>query len=395
MDNEPAAKNSPAPSQNEESKEASFIRSHFQDFYKSHPPSVPYVSMREFGFGWEKKIDFRHKAFVTVRELSEYFILHVPLFASYSAAFYEYPAARPMPAKKPTKAELIFDLDADPNHEGHNPVFCTYCQQKVRDDTIRLLEEFLLGDMGLSKEEVSVNFSGSKGYHVHVYNEALMQLGASQRGQLVEYAGGVNIDFSRFFHTQSMAIDSRHVEAITGPGSQTHGWGRRILDSALRILSLSEEEYFSSMKAAGYTKKQASAVLSNKAYVVTQLSQGRWSALEKPQLLVDYISKTAGIGRSVQLDRGVTIDMARLIRIPGTLHGDSGLVAIATTDLDSFDPSKDAVAFTQGRESRLIPLDDYEFDFGGEHYSLRKERLADVPLAVAMLLLCKKKGMLL
>ena len=169
----------------ERTKEHEFIGRHFQQFYKTHQVNVPSTSMREFGFGYEKKIDLRHKSFQSQKELQDYFISKVPLYASYSAAFYEYPAARPMGAKNFLKAELIFDLDANQTHEGHNPVMCPHCQETVRADVIRLLEDFLFPDFGFSKEETTVNFSGSKGYHVHVAMDSLMQLSSTQRDQLV------------------------------------------------------------------------------------------------------------------------------------------------------------------------------------------------------------------
>jgi hypothetical protein len=93
------------PKEFERSKEHDFIGKHFQQFYKTHQVSVPSVSMREFGFGYEKKIDLRHKSFQSQKELQEYFVSKVPLYASYSAAFYEYPAARPMNAKNFLKAD--------------------------------------------------------------------------------------------------------------------------------------------------------------------------------------------------------------------------------------------------------------------------------------------------
>jgi len=381
----------------ERSKEIDFIGRHFQQFYKTHQVNVPSTSMREFGFGYEKKIDLRHKSFQSQKELQEYFISKVPLYASYSAAFYEYPAARPMPAKNFLKAELIFDLDASPTHEGHNPVFCPHCQESVRADVIRLLEDFLFADFGFSKDETTVNFSGSKGYHVHVAMDSLMQLSSTQRDQLVEYCAGLNVDFNRFFTVQKHVINHRSIETISGPSTASAGWAKRILDRALAILALPQEEFIAKFKAAGYTKKQSETIFENKDYVATQLSSGRWSAIEKPDLLVAEIAKTAGIGRNVSLDRAVTTDMSRLIRIPDTLHGDTGLVArtLTLSELSNFDPTTSALAFDMKKTEKVIALDHYDFYFGGSSHVLEKEKLKEVPLAVAMLLLCKKKALLL
>ena len=381
----------------EHTKEIQFVHDNFQQFYKAHQVSVPSTSMREFGFGYEKKIDLRHKAFANQRDLQDYFVSKVPLYASYSAAFYEYPAARPMSAKNFLKAELIFDLDASPTHEGHNPVFCSHCQESVRADVIRLLEDFLFADFGFSKDETTVNFSGSKGYHVHVATDALMQLTATQRDQLVEYAAGTNVDFARFFSVQKHVLNARSIETITGPSAESKGWAKRILDRALAILSLPQEEFVEKLKKAGYTKKQSETIFANRDYVASQLSQGRWSAIEKPNLLVSEIASTAGIGRNVSLDRAVTTDMSRLIRIPDTLHGDTGLIAksIPFAKLSDFDPTVSALAFATDKTQNIVALDHYDFFFAGSSFALEKDRINEVPLAVAILLLCKKKALLL
>jgi DNA primase small subunit len=131
--------------------------------------------------------------------------------------------------------------------------------------------------------------------------------------------------------------------------------------------------------------------------VAQQLSQGRWSAIEKPELLVGEIARTAGIGRNVSLDRAVTTDMSRLIRIPDTLHGDTGLVAktVSFAELASFDPTVSALAFDAKKAQNVVALDHLDFFFAGSAYALEKERAREVPLPVAMLLLCKRKALLL
>ncbi len=379
-----------------DSKEFAFVREQFRSYYENNPVKVPYANMREFGFGYEKKIDLRHKAFANSRELQEYFTTNVPLYASYSAAMYEFPAARPMEKKNFIKAELVFDLDADPSHEGHNPVICNACLESVRADTFRLVEDFLYRDFGFSRKEVSVNFSGSKGFHVHVDAPSALELSSAQRAQIVEYASGSNLDFSRFFSQARHVLAGRSVQALSGPNANSSGWAKKLYDSAMRTLSLPAEQLAIRLHSAGYTKKQAEFIAKNSQYVIGQLSAGRWSALEKPSLLVEEVGRQARIGNSVRLDRSVTIDQSRLIRIPQTLHGDTGFVAKALDYFERFDPSKQAVAF-QGNNAvqRVIPLEDCGFEFDGTAYALARERLHEVPLPVAVLLVCKKKALLL
>ena len=378
-----------------DSKEFTFVRDQFRSYYEFNPVKVPYANMREFGFGYEKKIDLRHKAFASSRELQEYFTANVPLYASYSAAMYEFPAARPMEKKNFIKAELVFDLDADTSHEGHNPVICNACLESVRADTFRLLEDFLYSDFGFSHKEVSVNFSGSKGFHVHVESPTAMELSSAQRAQIVEYASGSNLDFSRFFSKQRHLLAGHSVQALSGPNANSTGWAKKLYATAMRTLSLPAEQLATLLHSAGYTKKQAENIVKNSPYVIEQLSAGRWSALEKPGLFVGEVGRQARIGNNVRLDRSVTIDQSRLIRIPQTLHGDTGFVAKTLNSLEHFDPTKQAVAFEGKSIQRVIPLADCSFEFDKTTYSIARERLHEVPLPVAVLLVCKKKALLL
>jgi DNA primase small subunit len=379
----------------EESKETAFIRDRFREFYLHHSVRVPFTAMREFGFGYEKKIDLRHKAFNSQKELQEYFTSRVPFYASYSAAYYEYPDARPMPKKNFLKAELVFDLDADTSHEGHNQVVCRACLDAVKADISRLLEDFLFPDFGFTKDEVAVNFSGSKGYHVHVGSDKTVELSSHQRGQLVDYVAAASIDFERFFSTHVHVNDGRRVESLSGPDKGSLGWARRLFRAARALFSLPPEELVLRLKVMGYARKEAEKISSNSAYLLAQLEEGRWSAIRQPEILLEAIARDAAVGSKVVLDRSVTTDMARLIRIPDTLHGDTGLVAKTVSGLDAFEPTKDALAFPSKELVRVIPLLDCAFDFGGESYALQKERLFELPVGAAVLLLCKRKGLLL
>ena len=54
---------------------------------------------------------------------------------------------------------------------------------------VRLIE-VVLPRLGISKEHVSVSFSGSKGYHVRVLTPATFKLTRDQRRQIQEFVAG-------------------------------------------------------------------------------------------------------------------------------------------------------------------------------------------------------------
>ena len=96
-----------------------------------------------------------------------------------------------MPRKNWLGADLVFDLDA----EGHScgKFTCQECLDKVKADAMKLIDEFLLPDFGFSKGEISVNFSGSRGYHVHVRSGSVMKLDREARREIADYVSGTGL----------------------------------------------------------------------------------------------------------------------------------------------------------------------------------------------------------
>ena len=181
--------------------ENDFVKEKFREYYSNRQFELPsHPLLREYGFGLEKKIDFRHKAFSSEKELREYFITQTPYYASFSVAAYEFPSARPMAKKNFKWAQLVFDLDKQVNnvkHE-HNELFCIICLEQIRCDALRHYEDFLLGDFGFSKKDVSINYSGSKGFHLHVDCDAVNQLSSSARATIAFYAQAKDCRQTRF-----------------------------------------------------------------------------------------------------------------------------------------------------------------------------------------------------
>jgi len=93
----------------------------------------------------------------------------------------------------------------------------------------------------------------------------------------------------------------------------------------------------------------------------------------------------------VRIDTVVTTDIHRLIRLTNTLHGKTGLkkVNVSASDIERFDPLKDAIAFKEGRVS-LVVFEAPEFRLGDERYGPYKSKdEVELPTAAALFLLCK------
>jgi DNA primase small subunit len=92
----------------------------------------------------------------------------------------------------------------------------------------------------------------------------------------------------------------------------------------------------------------------------------------------------------IDVDTGVTIDTKRLIRVPNTLHGSTGLIAKELPSLDKFEPYRDATAFgnepTKIEALQEIPAQEF---LSSTMEKMEKGKSKEVPLSYAMYLILK------
>jgi DNA primase small subunit len=91
-----------------------------------------------------------------------------------------------------------------------------------------------------------------------------------------------------------------------------------------------------------------------------------------------------------ETDEPVTCDVKRLIRLPGSLHGKTGLkVSEVTLDtLDDYDPLTEAIVFDDSPVSILMKQDEI-VTLNNQTYNL-SEGITEVPLFLAVFLIGKK-----
>jgi DNA primase small subunit len=92
-----------------------------------------------------------------------------------------------------------------------------------------------------------------------------------------------------------------------------------------------------------------------------------------------------------QVDEPVTSDIKRLIRLPQSLHGKTGLtvVPMSRDELDGFDPLRDAVPeMLPDDPVRLAVNGKVEIRLRGERFSL--EGNTEVPTFAALFLVCRR-----
>ncbi len=362
-----------------------WLSSKFGQYYSGARPLIPHVERREFGFGgWEKKIEFRHIAFRNETELWARLRQDRPLYVSASAAYYEFPDGRPMSRKNWLGADLIFDLDADAHSCA--PFTCPQCLDTIRAKTVKLIDDFLLPDFGLSRPELHVNFSGSRGYHVRVYKKEVEQLGREERREVVDYIEGAGLDYNQFLHWEP--VSGTHLKRLIGPTPRMGGYAGKF---AREIIRLARDQALCA-RISPKLKKPAEA-----AKFIAGIESGNWSAVSIPKTEEKFkdIFGSLKIKVSDQLDANVTADTSKILRLPDSIHGGSGLVAKtipAGVDVGSYHPYQDALAFSMSKKDSVKLLRDIpSIEFGGmTHEPMVKDAAVELPESYAIFLVCKK-----
>ncbi len=369
----------------------------FASYYRTcAPPAIPRIERREFGFGgWERKIEFRHMCFATSEDLRAQLVRDRPLFVSASSAYYEFPDARPMARKNWLGADLVFDLDApsDKCASGKNtpcsPFTCDACLHLVRENMLRLVEDFLLPDFGLSRSELQISFSGSRGFHVRAYKKELEPLGRDERREIVDYIEGSGLTLDQML-IQEPVPEHPNMFRLRGPTPTSGGYGAKF---ARRLVSMASDPTLAPSISPKLKKKE------NAERFVSGIKAGRWSDVPIPKAQEVFQRLLEGmklqLSNQVDTDVNVTFDLTKILRMPDTIHGGSGLLAKTIPlgiDLSSYEPMHSALAFRMDvqekiRTTQAIP----SISMGNQTFdALEKDKTLDLPQAYAVYLVCKK-----
>jgi len=360
-----------------------------RNYYKNTRGLAPdKVEEREFGFGtFDERVAFRHVAFKNTGELEKYLAENAPLYADYSAAYYRFPDARPMEKKSWLGSELRFDIDSTDlqtpcKAEHGNGWICERCLDAVKEETLKLIGKFLIEDLGFEEKEIEINFSGNRGYHVHVLRQSVMGLNANARNEISDYIKGNGLDLKDLFPE----LEARG--GLIGPSLKDKGWRYKIAHGFARMLDDEDE-----LVKNGFEKRVARKFKNSKALVEMGLKNGNWDMMRIPkkmevipQVVHSIVDKT-----SVKIDDNVTKDPSHLMRLPNSINGSSGLIALKIQSikaLEKFDPMREAVAFRHGK-LKVIAGSKHKLAIDGQEFGPFDNKAATLPTAAAVYLYLK------
>lgn len=395
-----------------------FVRNMFSKHYREVALQMPdRFSKREFGFMFfDRPGMVRHTGFPTRASLKKYLVEQVPAHAYYSCAYYERPDAPTMQEKKWQGADLIFDLDAD-HVEGARNLPYDMMLSRVKEEVIRLIDDFLLGDFGFEPDELKIVFSGGRGYHVHISDNRVLKLSSHERREIVDYVTGTDLDMDWVFPPTAFLIgtfrDIPQSERKRGmPAEKDGGWRARIRVGIERLLDeldgLPEEEALVRMKkmVAESRKDLGERTLRG---LYRDLFTGRegkrgvdrirsentfevFSVKRHSDAFVELIELRVKGKMKGETDEPVTSDIKRLIRLPSSLHGKTGfeVVPLQREELDGFDPFSDAVPKAFGNDAVSVRLEKpAEFRLRDQEFSL-DSGVCEVPEFAAVFLICRR-----
>ena len=398
-----------------------FVYQKFCEYYRDPSTVIPapvLLGQREFAYLlFKERFMVRHKRFEGISNLRSELAETVPSDVYHSCAYYENPDFD-MDKKGWLGADLVFDIDADHiptscnkihdeftcakcgfSGRGITPETCPACEgtkfetktwpceqciDSARAEAAKLID-MLDNDFGFSLDELHVFFSGHRGYHVHVEDKAVRSLDAMARKEIVDYVTGLGL---RLFEKER--VNAKTKKANEKFRLHNFGWYRRLKLGMKNIIANGTEEDF---KRIGV--KDTGLLLEKRQAIIDRcIDDGLWGGVfgigdGTWMKLALYVKNL----QAAKIDTVVTTDVHRLIRMNGTLHGKTGLkkTEFPAKNLQDFDPFTGAVAFKKG-EVKVLVSDAPEFRLGGETLGPYKNETKELPVAAAVMLICKGRA---
>jgi len=293
---------------------------------------------------WHRAMYFQNK-----EDLIEKMVTEKPpagLFAS--TAYYMDPNERVISRRDLMKFDFVVDLDDYMPDDMDMVDFIDIMRAKTK----YIVDRFLL-DLGFKEEDMTIDFSGNKGFHITFESDDYTHLDQADRRQIIGYIVGDKLDRSIILPDSKL----RH-----------YGWNKQVVHFLNHILEDNStqnlERYFPKT-----TAKKINSLLADPA-VVARLQAGSLVDFDLNALRKAVMKEHAVNVKSI-VDKGCTTDKHRILRVPGSLHAKKGLpsVRLDMFQLDSVDLILDEIMRVAGEDGVEVNLlNDVEINFPRKKY---------------------------
>ena len=358
--------------------EESFKQFYFEHFDLIHVPENP--NQREFGFQKFNAGMKRHISLKTDKDLHLLLMQNTPSDVYCSNARYSFPNL-PMSEKDWQDADLIFDIDIKDLHlDGRNEHCCIKCSNcseisplmpncpkcesnkfstialtcklciKAVKEEVRKLNEILINDLSIDRNDVKIFFSGNEGFHLHVNNTSYQNLGSKERAELTDYI------MFRGMIPETLGFKKFNPEKSSFPDFDESGWRGRV----------AKQLYVTKSKKSGSIKQI--------------ISSGYTDFQKRLEKIKDQIG--------IKIDPNVTVDIHRIFRLPGSINSKSGLAKVLVDDLEKFDPYTDACFFNDEKITLRVncPI---SFTLKNKNFGPYNNEITTIPKFAAIYMICK------
>jgi len=391
-----------------------FVTNYIKNYYHYNSSSIwipPEIKSREFGFAiGPNKIMMRHRSFEDDTAIRNFLQNEVPLDAYHSAAQYQDPTAG-IDEKGLRDADLFFDIDADhvePNCGSDSSVWicescndagigatdvCPSCHKSTkiitfpnvkcieaaRKETIKLTA-ILTEDFGFASQETKVHYSGNRGFHVYLYSEGVKDLGQDARKEIIDYITYPSSELDLLALGSERETGEVRIPTVGLPG---------------RILREIKDTLTEPEKLQGYIgSKLVKGLDMRKRQVLSELDEGNLTPLVKFLGMRRFKAffKHVVIKNSLKVDPVVTVDLHRLVRMPGSINSKTGL---PKKEVDLADTSALAILDSMFAEDKLVKIMIKvapKMRIGGLTYGPYENLIVDLPEGIAVLLVLRGVG---
>jgi DNA primase small subunit len=416
-----------------------YLKRRFKEYYKENVKNLPIVNLfdkREFGFiPWdEQTMMLRHMGYSNEENILTLLVNNGPRHIYASASLYSNPENQIMEKKGYEGCDFIVDIDVDhfytPCKNEHDLWYCKECGKNgkgmvekcpdcktsklrklswicedcleiAKDEIIKLIYNFLLEDFNIDIKKMKIAFSGHRGYHLKVEDEQMRKLASDERREIIDYITGENVSFE--------ILGLRNMGGnIFGFSKETLGWSQKIIRKIEEILSWDNkkiENFLTSKRAYKVSSNFIENLINNKENflkAIRNTSRNNWSLISSSLKSWHKFLKSTVASIGVEVDVPVSIDIHRLIRYPGSLHGKTGfrVQELSIDEIDQFNPldeqieTLDPIVFV----SKLKTIQKLEITesyvpatkIKGESWGpYRQGEIIEIPHHIAIFLLCK------
>ncbi len=282
---------------------------------------------REFGFLLSEGVFSRNLSFKTLSDFKNFLIEKLPLQQFVGAVYDQGPTfSNPIQKLNWSYRELIFDVDLDAydavrrcDCKGSKQV-CEDCWSLAQDAAL-FLDETLRIDFGF--EDLIFVFSGRRGIHCWVRDSVAKELDSEQRSAIVSYL--------------TMITDEKRSQKLEEIPKYAKTLRERVFQKIAKsfFLNVSKED----LTLLGFRPEDTGKVID---FVESKenFSPEDYYRIIPANVDPKRISMAIVLGRYPRLDKPVTSDVRRLLRIPGSIHSATGKICtiIDRNKLEKFSP---------------------------------------------------------